>query len=90
MTRRADKAERRAKNIRAYFPNDPAAERRAQKAERRAKNIRAHAARRQTRGSASENDRSWEIAAGCFAVLVALGGIAWAIGNVAEWFGNLF
>jgi hypothetical protein len=87
--RRAQKAERRAENIRKAHPGDPAAERRARKAERRADNIRDYATQRSvSTSSADESDNSWIL--GCLGFLIVLGGIAWVVEAVVNWFKNLF
>jgi hypothetical protein len=92
--KRAQKAERRAANIRSTYPNDPTAERRARKAERRARNIRKYAEEqssgRTTSGESSDSESPGEWIAGCVAAIVVLGGIAWLVQAVVDWFQNLF
>lgn len=84
--RRAQKAERRAGNIRKYArPDDRGAE---QRVERRAENIRAYAESR-SRDESSNDDTLANIAAGYVAVVVALAGIIWIMDRVAGWFRNL-
>jgi F0F1-type ATP synthase assembly protein I len=89
--RRAQKAERRADNIRRHArSNDSGAERRAQKAERRADNIRDHADRQQSRNSSSDDDALPTILGGCFAIVLIIAGIGWVLEKVNEWWNGLF
>lgn len=89
--RRAQKAERRADNIRKHArSNDSGTERRAQKAERRADNIRDHADRQQTGNSSSDDDTLPTIFGGCLAIILIIAAIGWVLEKVNEWWDGLF
>ena len=100
--RRAQKAERRAQNIRKHArPNDRGAERRAQKAERRAKNIRDYAdvsrpdtgpnvPRNRSSRPSPDGDANAALFGGCLVIVFVIVVVTKIVEEVHRWFDGLF